>query len=80
VIKKFWEYIRSLFTKKPKNGLIEVVKETDTGKNISFRDVETGTIFTYTEMSEKVKNGEYINYIIDKNGVIKSKPGVKNLG
>jgi hypothetical protein len=81
MIKKILNFISSLFNKnKEENRLLEVFKESKTGKNLKFKDVESGEIFTNKEIKEKIQQGLYTNYIIDKNGVVKSKPGVPNLG
>lgn len=88
MIKKVLDFILSAFAKKETEDsepqedkrLLEVAKESKTGRNLKFRDVESGEIFTNKEIKEKIQEGFYTNYIIDKNGVVKSKPGVPNLG
>ena len=80
MIRKIFEFLNSWFYKRTHPKRIEVVKETSTGKNIKFKDVETEEVYTAKEMRELIKHGEYPDYIVDKNGVIKSKPGVPNLG
>lgn len=61
-------------------GDLVVTKETETGKNIKFKDTLTGKLMTREEAAELVRAGKYPNYIVTKNGVVKSKPGTKNLG
>ena len=61
-------------------GNLVVTKETETGRNIKFKDTVTGKLLTQEEAAELVRAGKYSNYIVTKNGVVRSKPGVKNLG
>lgn len=60
-------------------GDLVVTKETETGRNIKFKDTVTGKLLTREEATELVQAGKYPNYIVTKNGVVRSKPGVKNL-
>lgn len=77
-------FIRSFFIPKNKKDKydrrIEVVKESSTGKNLKFRDKQTGVVYTLEQMRELVLKDEYPSYLVDRNGVIKSKVGVENLG
>lgn len=41
---------------------ISVIKETKTGKNVSFKDNKTGKTMTDKEFSKKIDNGLYPNY------------------
>lgn len=81
MIRNILNFFRSLFKKEVNdNRLLEVVKESGTGRNLKFRDIDSGTIYTLSEITDLINNGEYPNYIVDRNGVVKSKPGVPNLG
>jgi hypothetical protein len=61
-------------------GDLVVIKETETGRNIKFKDTVTGKLLTREEAADLIRAGKYPNYIVTKNGVVRSKPGVKNLG
>lgn len=81
MIRNILNFFRSLFKKEVNdNRLLEVVKESGTGRNLKFRDIDSGTIYTLSEITDLINKGEYPNYIVDRNGVVKSKPGVPNLG
>lgn len=64
-----------------KNGDLETIRESNTGKNTRFKDTKTGKEMSRPKVIEEIKKGNYQNYIADKNGVPKSKPGKgKKLG
>jgi len=83
MIRSVLNFLRSLFKRSEEGNddkMLEVIKESSTGKNLKFRDIETGTVYTLSEMRDLINKGEYPNYIVDRNGVVKSKPGIPNLG
>ena len=83
MIRSVLNFLRSLFKRSEESNddkMLEVIKESSTGKNLKFRDIETGTVYTLSEMRGLINKGEYPNYIVDRNGVVKSKPGIPNLG
>lgn len=48
------------------NKTVEVTRETSTGRNTHFRDVNTGKEFTRAEFVKRIETGEYSAYYIRK--------------
>lgn len=46
------------------NKIVEVTRETSTGRNTRFQDTHTGKEFTRVEFVERIEAGEYPSYYI----------------
>ena len=72
--------------KKERNGLVIVLKESDTGENLVFLDMEKKLMFSKVEFVKKIKSGEYKHYevrsIEGKEAPVSKKDGLdfNNLG
>ena len=51
---------------------IKVVQESDTGRNEKFRDNQTGTVMSRSELVRKIESGQYPNYHIRKINDVKT--------
>lgn len=84
VVEKEVEVLNTVVEPEPQKeevyGMLKVIKESDSGRNLKFQDTVSGRKMTAEETKELIRAGKYPDYLVTRNGVIRSRPGVKNLG